>query len=117
MRAVSSGTVLEQGSGVRGSLMPLEWEPQPDPPPSFPALNIVTHSLVTQSCLTKLCVTILSAGNLGIPVHEISQARILERFAMPSSRGSSQPRDRTQVSCIASRVFTAEQPGKPVELP
>lgn len=34
---MSSGTVLEQGSGVRGSLMPLEWEPQPDPPPSFPA--------------------------------------------------------------------------------
>ena len=31
------------------------------------------------------------------------QARILEWAAMPSSRGSSQPRDRTQVSCIAGR--------------
>ena len=30
----------------------------------------------------------------------ILQARILEWVAMPSSRGSSQPRDRTQVSCF-----------------
>ena len=36
----------------------------------------------------------------------ILQARILEWVAMPSSRGSSQPRDRTQVSCIAGRLFT-----------
>ena len=37
---------------------------------------------------------------------KILQARILEWFAMPSSRGSSQPKDRTQVSCIAGRFFT-----------
>ena len=36
----------------------------------------------------------------------ILQARILEWVAMPSSRGSSQPRDRTQVSHIAGRFFT-----------
>ena len=34
----------------------------------------------------------------GSSVHGILQARILERVAMPSSRGSSQPRDRTWVS-------------------
>ena len=34
------------------------------------------------------------------------QARILEWVAMPSSRGSSQPRDWTQVSHIAGRFFT-----------
>ena len=32
---------------------------------------------------------------------------------MPSSRGSSQPRDRTHTSCIAGGFFTAEPPGKP----
>ena len=32
-------------------------------------------------------------------VHGISSAGILEWFAISSSRGSSQPRDRTQVSC------------------
>ena len=36
----------------------------------------------------------------------IHQARILEWVAIPSSRDSSQPRDRTQVSCIAGGFFT-----------
>ena len=36
----------------------------------------------------------------------ILQAAILEWVAMPSSRGSSQPRDRTQVSHISSGFFT-----------
>ena len=35
----------------------------------------------------------------------ILQARILEWLAMPSSRGSSQPRDQTQVSHIAGGLF------------
>ena len=39
-------------------------------------------------------------------VHGILQARILEWVAIPFSRGSSQPRDRTQVSHIAGRFFT-----------
>ena len=39
-------------------------------------------------------------------VHGILQARILEWVAVPFSRGSSQPRDQTQVSCIA-RFFTS----------
>ena len=34
----------------------------------------------------------------------------------PSSSGSCQPRDRTQVSCIAGSCFTAEPPGKPSQL-
>ena len=36
----------------------------------------------------------------------ILQARILELVARPSSRGLSQPRDWTQVSCIAGIFFT-----------
>ena len=35
------------------------------------------------------------------------QARILEWVAFPFYRGSSQPRDGTQVSCIAGRFFTS----------
>ena len=42
----------------------------------------------------------------GSSLHGILQARILEWVAMPSSRGSSQPRDQTQVSVIAGRFFT-----------
>ena len=40
-------------------------------------------------------------------VHGILQARILERVTFPFSRGSLQPRDRTQVSCMAGRIFTS----------
>ena len=36
----------------------------------------------------------------GSSVHGIFQARILEQVAISYSRGSSQPRDQTQVSCI-----------------
>ena len=39
-------------------------------------------------------------------IHGIFQARILEWVAIPFSRGSSRPRDRTQVSRIAARRFT-----------
>ena len=48
----------------------------------------------------------------GSSVHGILQARIVEWVAIPSSRGSSQPRDRTQVSHIAGR-FPTEPPEKP----
>ena len=42
----------------------------------------------------------------GFSVHGISQVRILEWVAMPSSRVPSQPRDRTQIFHIAGRFFT-----------
>ena len=45
-------------------------------------------------------------GSPGFSVHGILQARILDWVAIPFSRRSSQPRDRTQVSRIAGRFFT-----------
>ena len=59
--------------------------------------------LVAQSCLT-LCDPI-DCNPPGSSVHGIFQARILEWGAISSSRGSSQPRDRTQVSCTVGRFF------------
>ena len=47
-------------------------------------------------------------------VHGIFQARILEWTAISFSRGSSQHRDRTCVTCIAGGFFTTEPPGKPL---
>ena len=55
--------------------------------------------LVTQSCLT-LCDP-MDCSPPGSSVHGILQSRILEWVAMPSSMGSSQPRDRTHVSYIS----------------
>ena len=64
----------------------------------------LSESEVTQSCLT-LCDPM--DGNLpGSAVHGIFQARILEWAAISFSRGSSQHRDRTRVSCIVDRRFT-----------
>ena len=51
-----------------------------------------------QSCLT-LC------NSMNCTVHEILRARTLEWVAFPFSRGSSQPRVQTQVSCIAGKFF------------
>ena len=61
-------------------------------------------ALVTQSCPT-LCDP-KDYNSPGSSVHGILQARILERVAIPFSRGSSQPRDQTQISHIAGRFFT-----------
>ena len=44
----------------------------------------------------------------------VAKELILEWVAIPSSRGSSQPRDRTCISCIAGRFFTILPPGKPI---
>ena len=70
----------------------------------FGIFNVYTwmQVKVAQSCPT-LC------NPMDYTVHGILQARILEWIAFPFSRGSSQPRDQTQVSLFASR----EPQGKP----
>ena len=60
--------------------------------------------LVTQSCLTLF--DLMDCSPPGSSVHGISQARILEWVALPFSKGSSRPRDRTPVFCITGRFFT-----------
>ena len=60
--------------------------------------------LVVQLCLT-LCDP-MDCSSLGSSVHGILQARMLEWVAIPSSRGSSQPREWTWVSHIAGGFFT-----------
>ena len=64
--------------------------------------------LVTKSCLLQphgllpvrlLCPWVFSGKNTGVGCHSFS-------------RGSSQPRDPTLISCIAGRLFTTESPGK-----
>ena len=54
---------------------------------------------VTQACLT-LC------NPMDYIIHGILQARILEWVTFLFSSGSSPPRNRTRVSCIAGRFFT-----------
>ena len=57
---------------------------------------------VARSCLTLFDL-------MDYTVHGILQARILEWIAFLFSRGSSQTKDRTHVSCIAGRFFTIRE--------
>ena len=59
--------------------------------------------------VAQLCLTLSNSIDCSPPGssgHGILQARILEWVAIPFSRGSSQPRDQTCISCIAGRFFT-----------
>jgi len=96
----------------------------PKSSPNFPGLLILhtsqRYSVVfphllnlnwTNDMLWQSVKVALSCPTLWDPtdytVYGILQARILEWVAFPFSRGSSQPRDRTQVSCIAGGFFTS----------
>ena len=61
-------------------------------------LSRFSHVQLFMTPWTVVCQTSLSMG--------ILQAKLLEWTAMPSFRGSFQPRDQTQVSRIAGRFFT-----------
>ena len=88
----------------------LQWEAGSLPimPPRNPnkcvQFSSVQFSSVTQSCPT-LC-NVMDCSLPGSSVHGTLQARILEWVAIPSSRGSSQPMNQTQVSHTAGRFFT-----------
>ena len=69
-----------------------------------PGKPVKSESEVTQSCPT-LCDP-MNCSLPGSSLHGIFQARVLEWVAIAFSRGSSRPRDRTRVSCIAGRHFT-----------
>ena len=71
------------------------------PLPDWALYSLISLKLkLAQSCPT-LC------DSMDYTVHGFLQARILEWLVFPFFRGSSQPRDRTQVSCIAGRFFTS----------
>ena len=71
------------------------------------------------ACSLQLCSTLCDPMNCSPPgssVHGIIQSRTLEWVVISLSRGSSQPRDWTHISCIsctAGKFFTIEPLGKP----
>ena len=71
------------------------------------------HSLLgvvkVQMSVAQLCPTLCDPTDCsppGSPDHGVLQARVLEWAAMPFSRASSQPRDRTWVSRTIGSFFT-----------
>ena len=85
------------------------WVPLLFPPNYHNTVNwlYAVLCLIPQSCST-LCNSWWTVANQVPLSMRILQARILEWDAMPFSRGSSQPRNRTGVSsCLAGRFFTS----------
>ena len=107
------GDSSDKNTGV-GCHVLFQGTSQPRDQPRSPALQAdslpseppgILKVKVGQSCLTQTCLTLYS-NPINYIVHEILQARILQWGAFSFSRGSSQPRDRIQASCIAGRFFT-----------
>ena len=77
---------------------------------SFPmTFTLYSHLFEKKRQCTKSCPTLgdpMDCSPPGSSVHGILQARILEWVAISFSRGSSRPRNQTQVSSIAGRFFT-----------
>ena len=69
---------------------------------TFWAVFAESQLSVAKSCHQIFCDPI-DCSPPGSSVHGISQARVLEWVAIPFSRGFSQPRDGTLISCIADR--------------
>ena len=67
----------------------------------FSFVSIVFHKVKVAQLCPVVC------NPMDYTVHGILQARVLEWVAFPFSRGSFQPRNRTQVSRIAGGFFTS----------
>ena len=77
---------------------------------AFSAAKAVVRILCALFLVSQLFLTLcdpVDQSLLGSFAIGILQARILKLVAIPSSRGSSQLRDRTQVSGFGGEFFTA----------
>ena len=69
--------------------------------------NLKVKVLAAQSCLTLF--DPMDCSLPGSSVHGILQARRVEWVTIPFSRGSCQPREQTQVSCIADYLSSEQK--------
>ena len=125
------------GSSVHGIFRQEYWSgllfvpprvlPDPGIKPKSPAWQVDSLALSHQGSLQRLCLCACSVclilcdpincGPAGSSVHGIFQERIGEWVAISFSRGSSQPRDQSQVSCVSCigrQILTTAKPGNPI---
>ena len=78
-------------------------------PQTCESVTFHDRKVKSESEVAQLCPTLCDPMDCSLPgssIHRIFQAKVLEWVAISFSRGSSWPRDWTQVSCIAGRRFT-----------
>ena len=81
------------------------------------SVSFMQDDVTVAVCLLLSSVRLFATPSTSPPgssVRGIIQARIQEWVVIPFSRGSSRPRDQTQVSCIAGEPL--EPPGKPIKV-
>ena len=94
------------------SWLPLLWE---IPAGYYFVLRACVHAMSLQSCLTFCDPTDHRLARSS--VHGVLQARILEWAILPSSRGSSPPRNKIHISCLLHWQVGSSRlapPGKPI---
>ena len=67
--------------------------------------NIFIVVVYLQSCVQLFC-DLMDCSPSGLSVHRISQAKILEWVVISFSRGCSQPRVQTCISCIGRQILS-----------
>ena len=92
-----------------------EWH-YPSVHKSFQALFLLTRlkrsNRICCCCLVaKTCPTLLTVARPGSSVYGISQERIQDWVALSFSKGSSQPRDQTRISCIGNQTLPLSHQG------
>ena len=96
-------------------IYPLPFDPPIPHHPTLLSHHITQHCLSTMKSESVSCSVMsdltpwtdpMDCSPTGSSLHGIFQARILEWVAIPYSKGSSQPRDWIQFSCIAGGFFT-----------
>ena len=102
---LSFSNVLSMPSLISTAGSPLSPSLLPESMPRGAGLNGNFQPVWSEVKGGQLCPTLCDP--MDYTVHGILQARILEWGAVPFSKGSSQPRDRTQVSHIAGGFFSS----------
>ena len=113
-RSVVSNSLWPHGLQPTKLLRPWDF---PGKSMEWVAIAFSIHISIVSS-VPQLCPTLCNPMDCILPsssVHGIFQARVLEWIAISFSRGSSQPRDQTLVSCIANRFFITWAIGKSCE--
>ena len=120
---VTLWTIDTPGSSVLGTLQQEHWRGLPCPPPGhvlYPGIKPPNPRLLSPGYLLNPGIeprSLASSAWQGdsLPLSILGSPRILKWVFIPFSRGSSWPRDRTQVSCTASKFFTIWAPREALE--
>ena len=99
---IKEGKKLAQGHTAREEAVQFRLKPR-----QSGSIACIFYHLLSQA-VARSCLTLCDPTDWSLPgssVHETFQVRILEWVAISSSRGPSQPRDQTHLSCTGRQIL------------